>query len=323
MGGFVPVIHGKAADRPDEEDTLANAQTIAHALEGLGYVSDIVEIDLDLTALEKLAARRPLAVFNLVESIRGDGALGHLACAALDHFGLAYTGAKTAAYLQSSSKLMTKQVLHSAGLLGPHYWVGQGPPKEAGKVIVKSVDEHASYGMDQKSVVDAVDTAVEIARREQVFGGKFFAEEYISGREFNISVLDAADGPRVLPIAEMSFDRLPAGVLPIIDYAAKWDEKNPSYKLMQRRFGIEEREPALASRLKRATLDCWRAAGLSGYARVDFRADDSGTPFILEYNANPCLAPEAGFAAALAEAGLSYSDGVAAILNAALRSRGR
>lgn len=319
MGGFVPVIHGKAADRPDEADTLANAQVIAHALERLGYVSDIVEVDLDLTALEKLAARRPKAVFNLVESIRGDGALGHLAGAALDHFGVPYTGAGTVAYVQSASKLLSKHVLNAAGLLAPHYWVDRAPPKEVGKVIVKSVDEHASYGIDQKSVVDADKALEEIAAREAKYGGRFFAEEYIGGREFNISVLETQEGPRVLPMAEMSFADLPAGVLPIVDYAAKWDEDSPSYTLTKRRFGVEEKEPALASRLNRMTADCWRAAGLSGYARVDFRVDGAGRPFILEFNANPCLAPDAGFAAALEKAGLSYDAGVGAIVEAALR----
>lgn len=323
MGGFVPVIHGKAADRPDEADTLSNAREIAHALERLGYVSDIIEVDLDLTALERLAARRPKAVFNLVESIRGDGALGHLAGAALDHFGAPYTGAGTVAYIQSASKLMTKHVLQAAGLLAPHYWIDRAPPKEVGKVIVKSVDEHASYGMDQKSVVDAADALAEIANRERIFGGRFFCEEYIPGREFNISVLDGEKGPRVLPMAEMTFDKLPPGVLPIVDYEAKWHEDSPSYQLSERRFGVEEAEPALAARLKRMTLDCWRAAGLSGYARVDFRVDETGKPFILEYNANPCLAPDAGFAAALGRAGLSYEDGVNAIVEAALRRPGR
>ncbi|WP_428409771.1 D-alanine--D-alanine ligase family protein [Hyphococcus sp.] len=318
MPGFIPVIHGRAvADRPDEADTLANAQVIAHALERLGYVSDIIEIDLDLTAVEKLANRRPRAAFNLVEGIRGDGALGHVVCAAMDHFGVPYTGAKTEAYLVSSSKLLSKAALLAAGLPSPKHWLREAPAGE-GKVIVKSVSEHASFGMDQKSIVESGLAAAEIAAREEKFGGKFFAEQYIPGREFNIAVLETNDGPRVLPMAEMAFDGLPPGVAPIIDYAAKWDEESPSYHLMTRRFGIEEQEPQLAAKLRALTLDCWHAGGLSGYARVDFRVDERGEPYILEFNANPCLAPDAGFAAALDRASMAYEEGVSAIVNAAL-----
>ena len=57
--------------------------------------------------------------------------------------------------------------------------------------------------------------------------------------------------------------------------------------------------------------------GLSGYARVDFRVDGAGEPFVLEVNANPCLSPDAGFAAAATQAGLNYRHVVQQILEAA------
>jgi ribosomal protein S18 acetylase RimI-like enzyme len=50
-----------------------------------------------------------------------------------------------------------------------------------------------------------------------------------------------------------------------------------------------------------------------GYARVDFRVDPSGAPFILEVNMNPCLGQDAGFAASAACAGLSYEALIARI----------
>ena len=323
MNGFVPVIYGRPDDRPDEADSVRNAQTVAEALARLGYSTDLFEVDLDLCVLERLAAKQPAAVFNLVEGIRGDGALGHLAGAALDHLGVPYTGAKTDAYQKSASKILTKMVLQSASLPTAEWWKNDAPPPGPGKVIVKSVAEHASFGMDQNSVVDRERALDEIAARQNAFGGAFFCEEYIPGREFNISVIEIEGRAKVLPLAEMSFDELPEGVLPIIDYTAKWDEDAPSCQLTKRRFGAEQGEPQLAVRLRELTLACWRAADLRGYARVDFRVAPDGSPYILEFNANPCLAPDAGFAAALDEAGYAYDEGVAAIVDAALRAQGR
>ncbi|MBU1213389.1 MAG: D-alanine--D-alanine ligase, partial [Alphaproteobacteria bacterium] len=79
-------------------------------------------------------------------------------------------------------------------------------------------------------------------------------------------------------------------------------------------------EPDLAAEIRRLSLASWHALGLAGYARVDFRASREGRVFVLEANANPCLAPDAGFAAAAAEAGLSYDDIIAAIVDTTAHS---
>ena len=50
---------------------------------------------------------------------------------------------------------------------------------------------------------------------------------------------------------------------------------------------------------------------------MDFRVDHEGTPLILEINTNPCISPDAGFAAAAAEAGMSYETLIEAIVEAA------
>jgi hypothetical protein len=74
----------------------------------------------------------------------------------------------------------------------------------------------------------------------------------------------------------------------------------------------------LINQLTRLTLDCWRLFRLTGYARVDFRVDKLGQPWILEINTNPCISPDAGFAAALEQAGIGYDAGIQEILNSAI-----
>ena len=67
----------------------------------------------------------------------------------------------------------------------------------------------------------------------------------------------------------------------------------------------------------RACEKVWSLFGLTGFVRVDFRVRRSGEPLILEINANPCISPDAGFAAAAAEAGMAYDDLIEAIVEAA------
>jgi D-alanine-D-alanine ligase len=58
--------------------------------------------------------------------------------------------------------------------------------------------------------------------------------------------------------------------------------------------------------------------GFRGYARVDFRVDTNGAPFIVDVNPNPYLTPDTENAAAAAEAGLSYQDLVGSIVESSL-----
>ena len=52
----------------------------------------------------------------------------------------------------------------------------------------------------------------------------------------------------------------------------------------------------------------YRALDLSGYARIDFRMDGNGNPYVIEANANPQLAEDEDFAQSAKRAKLSYRD---------------
>jgi D-alanine-D-alanine ligase len=127
----------------------------------------------------------------------------------------------------------------------------------------------------------------------------------------------------VLPPAEIDFEAFPAGKPRIVGYAAKWDEEAMEFAGTPRKFDFPKADAPLLDRLAGLALDCWRLFGLAGYARVDFRVDSRGQPWILEVNANPCLSADAGFAAALCRAEISFVRAVEWIVNDALRGRGQ
>ena len=185
-------------------------------------------------------------------------------------------------------------------------------------MLVKSVDEHASVGIDAMSVVPGRAARSEILRREAEFGGRFFAEGYVEGREFNISLLEGPAGPVVLPIPEILFEGFAASRPQIVDYEAKWIEDSHAYNNTPRHFGIEAREPKLAQRLAEACRSAWRVVGLAGYARIDLRVGADGEPQVIDINTNPCITPDAGFAAAGSEAGIGYDGLIARIVAAAV-----
>ena len=103
-----------------------------------------------------------------------------------------------------------------------------------------------------------------------------------------------------LPIVEILFEGVEACEPKIYGYDGKWTPDSAAYIATVRRFGLEQDEPELAKSLKQFALACWALFGFSGYARVDFRVDPTGAPFIIDINPNPYLSRDAEDAAAAA-----------------------
>ena len=336
----VLVLFNEPADGASaaERDVLSQVAAIQSALDALGCETQRLGCTLDLSVLRQtLCNDPPGAVFNLVEALGGTDRLMPLVTLLLDSLGLPYTGAGTRCLVDSSDKLTAKRRLRAAGLPTPD-WIecdaasdrigGANRWHDNGPVIVKPIFEHASCDIDDASVQDAGgDIGRRLAAISQRTGRPHFAERFIEGREFNLSLLAAAGAnngaphapPEVLPPAEIDFSEFAPGKPRIVGHAAKWDEDSFEYQQTPRRFDFCDADHPLLSELKRLAAACWDVFDVRGYARVDFRVDAAGQPWILEVNANPCLSPDAGFAAALAQAEIPYAHAVGRILADARR----
>jgi len=319
----VLVLHSDVAPNapPDEQDTLITARAIADALETRGHLVSLAPFVFDPNALRVIIAEhRADAVFNMVEAILRQGELAPIVPTLLEKLNVPKTGCGSAPMALAGDKPLAKKLLRLAGLPTPEWHEAPFDTAADGiSYIVKSSTEDASVGLDAAAVVwgrDALRQRAESCRRE--YGGRWFAEAYIEGREFNVSVLEENGGPRVLPVPEMVFHNWAPGRPRIVGYDAKWSEISPEYSDTQRRFGGDATEPALHRKLTELSEAAWRLFDLKGYARVDFRVSEDGEPFILEINPNPCLEPGSGFAAAAGEAGMSYAEVIEKILITAL-----
>lgn len=315
-----------ASDRPDEQDTLTQVALVQDACAALGHETSPLAATLRLDRLDrKLRQQRPDVVFNLVESLDSRGSLIHLAPAIVESLQIPMTGAPAAAMATTSNKVAAKSVLSRAGLPTPA-WVTaleEGGSIADGRWIIKSVWEHASIGLSESSIVetDSLETMRDaIESRRDSLGGEAFAERFIDGREFNVSVLEIDRNPVVLPVAEIDFSHFAPEAPRIVGYRAKWDDASFEYHHTDRRFDFDSSDTSLLEALRDLCEDSWRLFGLRGYARVDFRVDADNRPTILEINANPCLSPDAGFLAAAERAGLTPIEVVGHILDAAIRT---
>jgi D-alanine-D-alanine ligase len=319
----IAVIHGDVAAGAgwDEQDVLTQVDCVSRGLAALGHEPVVVPASLNLEAVaQTLTALQPAMVFNLVETLAGKGNLIHFVPSLLDALKIPYTGARTEAMFLTSNKLLAKRWLAAAGLPTPPWFTTAETHEEVqieGAWLVKSVWEHASIGLDEDSVLFRADRKrlfAEMDARREALGGACLAEAYIAGRELNLSLLDDADGPELLPPAEIRFDAYPPGKVRVVGYRSKWEEGTFEFANTPRTFEFPAQDAPLLAHLKALALQCWKLFDLRGYARVDFRVDGEGRPWILEVNANPCLSPDAGFYAATLRAGLTFPDVLCRIL---------
>jgi len=322
----VLIVHDRVPEEganPDQTDVLVQAEAIGRSLSELGHQYSVLPLSMDLRSfMDILKDWGPDLVFNLVESVEGAGRLLHLAPSVFDLLRMPYTGSPTEALFLTSNKLLAKKLMTGAGVPTPEYLTMEevrrlGSPLND-PYIIKSVWEHASLGIGDDSVITGKDPRLLIREMEifqEKLGGTCFVERFVNGREFNISLLAEDHGPRVLPAAEIQFHDYPAGKVKIVGYKAKWDQDSFEYHNTRRVFDFNGGDEPLINKLSEVALECWNLFGLRGYGRVDFRVDREDRPWVLEINTNPCLSPDAGFAAAASRAGLDFKEMVRRVIN--------
>ncbi|MCI0651222.1 MAG: D-alanine--D-alanine ligase [Planctomycetes bacterium] len=333
----IAIMHDRVPEdaAPDAADTLVQRACVESALAALGHEAFAVQCSLDLEQVRRqIVAEPPDCVFNLVESLGGRDSLLPLAPLLLDALGVPYTGSPALALVLTTNKLLAKKRMLELGLPTPPWVVaasggagGGASATPSGTYLLKAVGEHASKGIDDQAVVEVEagsDLAGCIREHARRLGAPCFAEKFVAGREFSVALLERAGGVQVLPASEIDFSAFPAEKPQIVGYRAKWNPESEEYARTPRRLDFPPADRALLAALGERALACWHAFGLAGYARVDFRVDAEGSPWILEVNANPCLAPDAGYCAALQKARIPFETAIAEILAAALApARGR
>ncbi|MCX7727146.1 MAG: ATP-grasp domain-containing protein [Chitinispirillaceae bacterium] len=325
----VLIVYNKLSENPtqDEKDVILQVEFIRCLLKRIGFSVEELPLTLNLKEVaDFISSVNPSCIFNLVESI--DGYESMLSCAPFlfEALNIPYTGSSGASIAITSNKCMAKEIMNAVGIPTPKWWRME-EEEESFKcfpIIVKPLATHASLGIEDSSVIKDLSEWKKWFERNIKHKDEFFAEKYIDGREFNLSILeDPERGVTVLPVAEITFSSFPPEKPRIVGYAAKWEEDSFEYHHTPRRFIKDTEEKELIEKLKREALRCWSIFSLKGYARVDFRVDENKNVFVLEVNANPCLSPDAGFIAACIEDGLTHEEVIKKIVYSALKQKRR
>ncbi len=300
---------------------LDEVEAVYQALSELGH--NIIRLPL-VPPLER--ARAELSrlevelVFNLFEGFDGRPETEAIMVDLLSELGLSYTGCPGHVLALALDKVKTEALLKASGIDTPGCQLLNPESLSAFNLsypcIVKPAGEHASHGLSEDSVVnDPPALEKQVARVSELFGGQALVQEFLEGREFNVTVL----GNRtlsVLPISEIVYF-LPAAMPRVLTFAAKWVPDSVYYR------GTRAVCPAaidgeVRGQIEETARSVFRLIGCRGYASVDMRMGRYDRLNVLEVNPNPDISPDTGAARQAKAAGLTYNQFIRKIVRLAL-----
>jgi D-alanine-D-alanine ligase len=267
--GRVAVLMGGSSS--EREVSLDSGSNVLAALKAQGI--DAFAVDGIPALVTLLVEKKVDRVFNVLHGNKGGGEDGVLQ-GLLDAVGVPYTGSDVLGSSLSMDKIRTKQIWLSLGLSTPRYArLAPGADVAAAArdlglpVIVKPSCEGSSVGVSRVFAESDLAAAITLA---ECYPGELLMEQMIVGQEYTVAIL----GEHVLP----SIRIVPAGEY--YDYHAKYVAEDTQY-LCPGLEGAEEQ--AIAS----LALDAFRAAGCTGWGRVDVMRDADGRFYLLEVNTAP------------------------------------
>ena len=290
-----------------EYDVVTTLRGAGHEVKALGVAHELKPIR------DEIESWKADIVFNLLEEFHGEAIFDQNVASYLELLRVPYTGCNPRGLVLARGKDLSKKLAHYHRVPVPAFAVFpirrkiKRPARLALPLIVKSINEDASMGIAQASVVDTDEKLKErVGFIHERIGTAAIAEQFIEGREIYVGVL-GNERRRVLPIWELKFGNASDGSWKIATEKVKHD---PAY---QKRVGIDQGpakdlEAPLRARIAHLVKRICRTLELDGYARIDFRLSADNVPYFIDANPNPEIAKSEEFAHAAEHDGIKYRD---------------
>lgn len=300
-----------------EKDILGALKSLGHEVSLLGLFDEITPL------FDEIKENEPQVIFNLMEVFNDQTHLEKNLAALLEVLGIPFTGASSGVLYLCNNKALHKKIFNYHRIKCPRFHDFSRdsrvfvPLKFKLPAVIKPLCEEASRGISQASVVVTPQAFIDRVKFiHQNLGQDAIAEEYIDGREFYVTVI-GYKSLVVLPPREMIFKNVGHEQPHIATYKAKWDD---NYRA---RWGIDsvavkDLDRAVLTKINTICRRSYRALDARSYVRFDLRLTPQGEVYIIEPNANPCLARIDEMAQAAHQAGLDYEELIGRIVDQAV-----
>ena len=287
--GRVAVLLGGVSS--EREVSLNSGQNVLDALRARGVQASAVD---GVPALvEAIRAGKVDRVFNIMHG--GDGENGVLQ-GLLQSLGVPYTGPGVLGSALTMDKIRTKQVWQAAGLPTASFVrIPAGGDLVAAvrtlgfPVFVKPSAEGSSVGVFQIQGEDDLAPAVAFASS---YPGELLAEQMLTGGEFTVAILGELALPSVRIVPAKGW----------YDYHAKYIAEDTQYLCP----GLDDAGDE--ARIRALALAGFRAAGCSGWGRVDVMRHADGRFLLMEVNTAPGMTSHSLVPKEAAQVGIGFEE---------------
>lgn len=305
-----------------DADTVESAEEVAEALKKPGVETIMVPVS-ELDIAQTIAAIRADLIVNLIDWTGEDLPLSIDAMTALVSSGIPYTGGDMKNFMLAGDKALMKKAFQHIGVPTPKFQVfetGDEPVDEMLQfpLIVKLAKEHCSIGLDHKAIVsDEKELRARVKETKTTFKQTIFAEEFIDGREFQVTIYDTDEGLRVLPPAEIPFKV--QGTQAFLTYDSRWEETSSDFH--ESTVVLADLPKHIVEEMEKIAKDVFTHLGYRDYTRLDIRMNKNNDIFVLEANCNPGLSDDDlyGMTVSYRAVGMNFSDFVIAIIRSCIR----
>ena len=320
----IPCRYNTKGEEAAVTGVLGAVEAASRALQELDY--EVIPVPLASPieqAGEQLKELKADLVFNLFEGFCGYPETEADIPDLLSTLGIPYTGSPGAALRLALDKARTKTVLKSKRIATPDFQLLDASEISRFRLnypcIVKPPAEDASHGLSERSVVyNSTSLKEQLIDFQSSYSGQALVEEFIDGREFNITILGNSRGT-ALPISEIEYS-LPRGKPRVLTFAAKWQPESLYFQgtkvICPAKIGAETQR-----QIEEIALAVFSLLGCRGYARVDMRLGDNGRLYVIEVNPNPDISPGYGAALQAEAAGMNYTRFIKKIVELALEKK--
>jgi D-alanine-D-alanine ligase len=290
-----------------------------------GYKVQVIKVEPnDLSDLKNL---RCDFVFNLVDSKAMEVKIAKI----LDRLRIPYSGSSFEAIKTSNNKLKTKRIFEKCKLPTPQYTIIRMQDRISRRlipckfpIIVKPAYEHCSIGITESSIAqnyEQLKTVIKTLRKKH--NQALIAEQFIPGKELQVTVLETPHQTVALPIAEITFRNKTKNRWNIYGFDEKWSKNTPVYKNCNFVSPPRRLVPAIDVQIKKDSIRAFYALGLRDYARFDLRYDPTKHQwYFLEANANAGFDPDPrdAMTASIKAHGMTLDDFVLQIVHNSLHA---